>query len=117
LHSDSEWDRFIRSLTPDPDLSGFLSNYAETELIEPATFVRFWNLVVRSLTQFEKELLKEWFVAVATAMTMSSLSRSDFERLLESVPPVDKAFFLLNVLVPKVKEVAEGGFELPTWMK
>jgi hypothetical protein len=73
--------------------------------------------VVQSLSQLEKELLKEWFVAAATAMTAPSLSGFDFETMVESVPPVDKALFLLNVLVPKMKETLEQGFVLPTWMQ
>jgi hypothetical protein len=63
LGSASEWDQYIRSLTP--DLPTLLSDYASTELIKTDRFVRYWTRARDILTTKERNELLSWYTSAA----------------------------------------------------
>jgi hypothetical protein len=67
LTSESEWDRFIRSTTPDLPMA--LADYLSEELVTNDRFVRFWNAISSKLSVEEKRELLDWYVTAARSLT------------------------------------------------
>jgi hypothetical protein len=67
LNSDSEWDRYIRSTTP--DLPMMLTDYLSQELITQDKFVRFWCNISSKLPATQKQELIRWYGTAARSLT------------------------------------------------
>jgi len=67
LTSESEWDRFTRSTTPDLPMA--LADYLSEELVTNDRFVRFWNAISSKLSIEEKRELLDWYVTAARSLT------------------------------------------------
>jgi hypothetical protein len=67
LQSGSQWDRYVRNLTP--DLPTYLSDYASSDLLKGREFEAFWNAVRASATVAALRELVNWYASVATVLT------------------------------------------------
>jgi hypothetical protein len=59
LASETEWDRYLRSLTP--DLPTFLPDWAGTALQQPDDFRRFWAQLFWVASREDRQSLRAWF--------------------------------------------------------
>ena len=67
LTSESEWDRFTRSTTPDLPMA--LADYLSQELVTNDRFARFWNAVSSKLSREERAELLDWYAVAARTLT------------------------------------------------
>lgn len=63
LASETEWDRYLRNLTP--DLPTFLPDWAGTALQQPDDFRRFWAQLFWVAPKEDRQSLREWFASEA----------------------------------------------------
>jgi hypothetical protein len=66
LNSVSEWDRYIRSLTP--DLPTFLSDFVAVELLGTRRFQVFWQSVCTNLESEQQKQLFGWYETAALVL-------------------------------------------------
>jgi hypothetical protein len=67
LDSTSQWDEYIRSLTPDQPT--VLSDYLETDLIRGDRFEIIWSLIHAELSPTQNEELMNWYRSAARSLT------------------------------------------------
>jgi hypothetical protein len=63
LASETEWDRYLRSLTP--DLPTFLADWAGTALQQPDDFRRFWAQLFWVVSKEDRRSLRGWLESEA----------------------------------------------------
>jgi hypothetical protein len=61
--SNSEWDRYLRALTP--DLPTLLSDWASNTLQRPDNFRRFWAQLFWVVSKDDRQGLRQWFESEA----------------------------------------------------
>lgn len=65
--SNSQWDQYIRNMTP--DLPTYLSDYLKAELFVGDKFAVLWHLIETSLNSKQKEELLNWYRTAAQSLT------------------------------------------------
>jgi hypothetical protein len=72
LASQSEWDRYLRSLTP--DLPTYLSDWAAQNLKNADRFQRFWAQLFWITSATDRRILQNWYQAEAGKLADPSFS-------------------------------------------
>jgi hypothetical protein len=72
LASQSEWDRYLRCLTP--DLPTYLSDWAAQNLKNADRFQRFWAQLFWVTSATDRQILRDWYQAEARKLADPSFS-------------------------------------------
>lgn len=72
LSSDSQWDKYIRSVTP--DLPTMLSDFVSAELVPKDRFAYFWEKVSLRVNPKQKDMLVQWYKESAYSLTEEEIA-------------------------------------------
>jgi hypothetical protein len=67
LNSNSIWDQYIRSITP--DIPTMLVDYVSIEIVERDRFAFFWDRICKTINNTQKTHLIAWYASAFQAVT------------------------------------------------